>query len=225
MPSEPESIHLANVTLVKEQRSRVRDLQGFRKGHQIPTESTEHTNSFVGRIAAEDLAADLETRFADFRKLLKFKRVDLQVTDPESGAAMISTPWFDYQIIASIAPDDPSEVLWRRQVAEFRSPAQIFSSAFSSVFGNLFDTVELLPPAAIDLADFIDQIEERGLDTVTLDYDRNTTWCHVSLKGIPGQVRLTADRVALVVSQPQSPTKLLEAFVQVRSHFSGINYF
>jgi hypothetical protein len=38
-------------------------------------------------------------------------------------------------------------------------------------------------------------------------------------------VRLTADRVALVVSQPQSPTKLLEAFVQVRSHFSGISYF
>jgi hypothetical protein len=76
MPSEPDSIHLANVTLVKEQRSRVRDLQGFRKGHQIPTESTEHTNSFVGRIAAEDLAADLETRFADFRKLLKFKRIE-----------------------------------------------------------------------------------------------------------------------------------------------------
>ncbi len=225
MPSDPPSPQLANVTLVREQRSRVRDLSGFRKGHQVPTECSEHTNSFVSRIASEDLARDLESRFSDFRKQLKFKRVELQVTDPESGVGQISTPWFDYQVIAAIAPDDPAAVLWRRQVAEFRSPVDLFSSAFSSVFGNMFDTVELLPPSGIDLADFIDTIEERGLESVSLDYDRNTTWCHINLKGVAGQLRLTADRIALVVAQPQSPTSLLEAFFAVRAHFSGIECF
>lgn len=225
MSTDPLPSALINVTLVKEQRSRVRDLAGFKKSHQVPTEVTEHTNSFVSRIAADDLAQDLESRFAEFRKLLKFKRVDLQASDPEGGVGLITTPWFDYQVIATIAPDDPSEVLWRRQVAEFRSPKDLFSSAFSSVFGNLFDTVELIPPAPIDLADFIDRIEEMSLETVTLDYDRNTNWCHVNLKGIMGQVRLTADCVSLVVSQPQSPTKLLEAFFEVRSRFAGIDCF
>jgi hypothetical protein len=224
-PTDPAAALLANVTLVREQRSRVRDLAGFRKSHQVPTEVSEHTNSFVARIAADDLVADLDSRFAEFRKLLKFKRVDLQVTDPESGVGQISTPWFDYQVIATIAPDDASEVLWRRQVAEFRAPQQLFSSAFSSVFGSLFDTVELEPPESIDLADFIDQIEDRGLENITLDYDRNTTWCHINLKGVLGQLRLTPDRVSLVVSQPQSPTRLLEAFFQVRAHFSGIEGF
>jgi hypothetical protein len=147
------------------------------------------------------------------------------VTDPDGGVGQITTPWFDYQVIAGIAPDDPSEVLWRRQVTEFRAPQELFSSAFSSVFGNLFDTVELLPPTSIDLAEFIDRIEERALDTITLDYDRNTTWCHVSLKGVMGQLQMTPDRISLVVSQPQSPTRLLEAFFQVRSHFSGIECF
>ena len=225
MSDDPLPSALANVTLVRVQRSRVRDLNGFKKSHQVPTEVTEHTNSFVARIATEDLSADLEARFADFRKLLKFKRVDLQVSDPEGGVGLITTPWFDYHVIATIAPDDASEVLWRRQVAEFRSPPNLFSSAFSSVFGNMFDTVELLPPAAIDLADFIDQIEDRGLETITLDYDRNVTWCHVNLKGVLGQLQLTADRVSLVVSQPQSPTRLLEAFFHVRSQFAGINFF
>ncbi len=225
MSSDSQPSQLANVTLVKEQRSRVRDLSGFRKGHQVPTDVSEHTNSFVARIAADEIAQDLEARFSEFRKLLKFRRVDIQVTDPDGGVGQITTPWFDYQVIAGIAPDDPSEVLWRRQVTEFRAPQELFSSAFSSVFGNLFDTVELLPPTSIDLAEFIDRIEERALDTITLDYDRNTTWCHVNLKGVMGQLQMTPDRISLVVSQPQSPTRLLEAFFQVRSHFSGIECF
>lgn len=225
MSADPHASVLANVTLVREQRSRVRELIGFRKNYQVPTEVTEHTSNFVGRIASADLAQDLEARFSEFRKLLKFKRVDLKASDPEGGVGLISTPWFDYQIMATIAPDEPSEVLWRRQVAEFRSPKKLFTSAFSTVFGNLFDTVELLPPAAIDLADFIDQIEENSPESISLDYDRNATWCHVNIKGVKGQLRLTADRVSLVVTQPQSPTSLLEAFFQIRTRFSGIECF
>ncbi len=223
MLPEPPPQQLANVTLVREQRTRVRDLAGFRKSHQVPTEVNDHTNSFVGRIAAEDIIQDLDARFADFRKLLKFKRVDLQVTEPEGGVGLISTPWFDYQISAQLAPDDPSEILWRRQVAEFRAPKELFSSAFSTVFGNLFDTVELLPTALIDIAEVIDQIEDKGLSNITLEYDRSATWCHINLEGVAGQMQLTPDRVSLVVAQAQSPTRLLEAFFHARSQFSGID--
>ena len=225
MTTEPCLSDLANVTLVREQRSRVRDLKGYRKSHKIPTEVNDHASSFVARIAADDISQDLEARFADFRKLLKFKRIELQVKDPEGGVGIIETPLFDYQVTASLAPDDSAEVLWRREVTAFRKPKELFSSAFSSVFNNLFDMVELIPPSPIDLAEFIDRIENRGASSITLEYDRNTTWCHISLKGISGQMRLTPDRVSLVVAVPQSPIRLLEAFLQVRSHFSGIDCF
>ena len=225
MTPDPQSADLANVTLVRETRTRVRDLKGFRRSHQVPTEVNEHTNSFVGRIAAEDISEDLESRFSDFRRLLKLKRVDLQVSEPDAGVGMIAAPWFDYLIRATVAPNDASEVLWRRQVAEFRRPLELFASGFSSVFGNLFDTVELEPAAPIDLAGFIDQIEERAVQTIGIDYDRNTTWCHINLSGVMGQVRLTSDRVSLVLSQPQTPVRLLEAFLQVRSRFAGIEGF
>jgi len=225
MTLNSQPANLDNVTLVREQRSRVRDLKGYRKTHRVPTEVTDHANSFVARIATEDLSDDLEARFAAFRKLLKFKRLDLQVQEPEGGTGMIVTPWFDYQISASLAPDEASEVLWRRQINAFRRPQELFSPALSLVFGHLFDTVELIPPSAIDLAELIDRIEERNIATISLEYDRNTTWCQISLQGICGEMRLTPDRVSLIVAEPQPPSRLVEAFLRARSHFSGIECF
>ncbi len=216
---------LANVALVREVRSRVRDLKGFRKSHQVPSQVNEHTNSFIGRIASDDISLDLESCFCDCRRLLNLKRVDLQVSGPDGGIGMIATPWFDYVVRATLAPDDASEVVWRRQVAEFRKPQELFTSGFSAVFRNTFDTVELAPTAAIDVAGLIDEIEKRSLKTIGIDYDRNTTWCHIRLSGVMGQVRLTSDRISLVLAQPQSPTTLLEAFLQVRSRFAGIECF
>ena len=46
---------VAAVTLVRTRRSRVRDLRGFRKSHQIPEEYNEHTAAFIARIAADDI--------------------------------------------------------------------------------------------------------------------------------------------------------------------------
>lgn len=216
---------LSNITLVREQRSRIKDLRGFRKGHQIPAECNEHTKSFVARIAAEELSEDLDLRFAEFRRSLGFKRVDMNVSDPDGGIGTIVTPWFDYQIIACQAEDDPAELIWRRQLTEFRKPEMIREPQVSTAFGNLFDTVELLPPAGIDVAEFIDQVEDASPDGVTIDYDRTASWCVITIKKVAGQVRLTADLMSLVVHQPQAPAKLLDSFIKVRDCFRGIEGF
>jgi hypothetical protein len=224
MSSEPKN-SLFKVTLARHQRSRVKSLRGFKKTHQVPDEFNEHTNSFIGRIAAEELSEDLDQRFADFRKSLGFKRVDMNVSEPDGGFGTIVTPWFDYQISASLAEDDPTEVIWRRQLSEFRKPEMMTAVEVSTTFGNLFDTVELLPPSGIDVSEFIDQIEDLTPLGVTLDYDRTATWCVIGIKGIAGQVRLTGDLLSLVVHQPQPPAKLLDSFFQVRSCFAGIEGF
>lgn len=213
---------IASITLVRQQPGRIRDLKGFRKGHQIPSDVSDHTQSFVGRIAEEDLRQDLDERFEEFRRLLKFKRVDISVTDPVSGTGQISTPWFDYHVSIIHDAEDATAVIWRRQLSEFRQVDKLDSVELTSVFGSTFDTVELAPPAAIDVAALIDQIEEEADERISLDYDRQTTWCAVSIRGIGGQMRFTSDRIALSIHQAQPPGKLLDSFFKVRSRINEI---
>ncbi len=213
---------IASISLVRQQAGRVRDLKGFRKGHQIPTDVSDHTQSFVGRIAEEDLRQELDERFEEFRRQLKFKRVEISVSDPLSGVGQISTPWFDYHVSAIHDVNDATSVIWRRQLSEFRQIDKLDSPELTSVFGTTFDTVELSPPAAIDVAALIDQIEAEADARISLDYDRQTTWCAVTIRGIGGHMKFTSDRIALFIHQAQSPGKLLDAFFKVRSRISEI---
>ncbi len=213
---------IGSLMLVRQQPGRIRDLKGFRKGHQIPTEVSEHTQSFVGRIAEEDLRQDLDERFEEFRRQLKFKRVDISVTDPTCGAGQISTPWFDYQVSVIHDANDATAVIWRRQLSEFRQIDKLDSPELAAVFGTTFDTVELSPPAAIDIAALIDHIEDEADERISLEYDRQTTWCAVTIRGISGQMKFTSDRIGLVIHQAQAPGKLLESFFKVRSRITEI---
>ena len=220
------SSKIKSVALVNEQRSRGRDLSGFRKkSHQVPNENNDRTQQFVGRIAEEEIGADLDERFAEFRRAFPFKRVDLKVSDPDNGTGAISTPWFDYRITVTVADDDPSEAVWRRQVTDFRDPEPLLSSEFATVFGNMFDTIRFEPPEAITIEEFIDAMEDRDDKTMTIDYDRTSTWCQLSLENIPGQLLVESDCVSLTTNQPQLPARLLEAFFRFREELTGIEWF
>lgn len=222
MTSTRDAELISSIALVRHQAGRVRDLKGFRKGHQVPPDVSDHTQSFIGKIAEEDLRADLDERFEEFRKTLKFKRVEISVTDPMAGAGQITTPWFDYQISVIHDADDATAVIWRRQLSEFRQIDKLDAPELNSVFGSTFDTVELTPPTAIDVAALIDQIEDESDDRIALDYDRQTTWCTVTIKGIAGQMRFTSDRIALNIHQAQPPGKLLDSFFKVRTRINEI---
>lgn len=213
---------VSQVALVGEQRTRVRDLTGFRKGHQVPSESNEHTRSFVARIAGPDIGTDLEEHYAAFRKHLNFRRVDLVVNEPENGIGRISTPWFDYQITVTQSVDDCAQIVWHRRVSDFRAPARLLSPEFASVFGKGFNTVELQPMMPIDVTTLIDSIEERKDANVAIDFDRNATWCTVEIRDIPAHMRVTTDLIAFVASQPLMPARLLDAFLQLRRHLHSL---
>jgi hypothetical protein len=211
-PLLPESL-LASVVLVREQRLRIRDLKGFRKSHQVPTEINDHTNSFVGRIAAEDLNEELNVRFDEFRKALKLKRTELTVQDPEAGTASITAPYFLYQITARQAEDDAASAVIRRQLGQIRDPESLKGPGCSMVFGSAFDTVEYMPAHRLDLASFVDEFEDREVTGATLDYDRQLTWCQLVIPGAKGFLRMTADVISVVLTQPQSPDALLATFL------------
>lgn len=211
-----------HVALVREQRLRVRDLSGFRKTHKVPEECNERTQSFVGKISYAEISEDLDERFAEFRKHFNFRRVDLQVTEPENGIGAIETPWFEYRITVTHSTDDASEAVWRRQVTQFRKAESLLSAEFEAAFGNLFDTVEFQPPVPLDVADFIDRLEDRAKDDLQVEYDRSSTWCQLTTERIPGYLYVTTDCIALVTPQPDLPSRLLEAFFEYRESLKRI---
>ncbi|HAP07723.1 MAG TPA: hypothetical protein DCR20_07835 [Planctomycetaceae bacterium] len=210
---------VAAVTLVRTRRSRVRDLRGFRKSHQIPEEYNEHTAAFIARIAADDIAEHLEQRFADFRRQLKCRRTDLVVTEPDTGSAAITTPWFEYQIRATLAEDDPTEVAWRWQLAELKAAQQLDSPEIAGLFQGFFDTVEFCPPGSIDIAELIDRLEDVQPAGVVLDYDRQATWCSLQLTKASAVLTVTPDLLSFTIASPPAPAALLNAFLQARSSF------
>lgn len=213
---------IRQVALVSEQRLLVKSLAGFRKTHQVPTDVNDRTQQFVGRIAGEDIGEDLDQRFTEFRRHFGFKRVDLRVNEPDGGMGAIATPWFEYRVTVMIAEDDASEAVFRRQVSDFHDPKALMSSEFATVFANVFNTIEFEPPVAIEMEEFIDTMEERDNDSMSIEFDRTATWCELTVPSIPGTLLVESDRVALVTNQPQLPARLLEAFLSFQEHLPTI---
>ena len=60
MTSSRDTELISSIALVRQQAGRVKDLKGFRKGHQVPSDVSDHTQSFIGKIAEEDLRLDLD---------------------------------------------------------------------------------------------------------------------------------------------------------------------
>ena len=214
---------LSGVRLIREQQSRVKDLKGFRKSHKVPTEMNDRTVAFVQRAAATDLSEELDVRFEEFRKHCRFKRTELTVSEPEAGRAMIATPWFDYIVNATLASDNVAMVSWRRQLAEFRPQCDWTHAGLTLMFMGAFDTVEVEPETMPVLPDLIDQIEDSPLDGVRIEYDRQATWCQLTMTGVSGLIRISQDCVSLVATQPASAATLLESFVQLRGRLNCID--
>jgi hypothetical protein len=199
----------------------VKDLKGFRRGHAAPTEYSDHTAAFVARIAADDLSAELDERFADFRRLLRCRRTDLQVTGPEAGTAAIAAPGFEYRITAVLAADQPAEVIWRRQLSGFTDAARIAAPELAQVFPAVFDTLEFLPLQPADPAAVIDRLEDQPQPQITLDYDRHATWCTLAFRRPPVVLRICSDSVSLKLQQPSAPQVLYNLFLQLLEHVTG----
>lgn len=220
MPSNLADI-LSRLTFVHEHRLRVKELRGFRRGHQPPAEYTDHTAAFVARIAADDLSAELDERFADFRRLLGCRRTDLLVSGPEAGTALIAAPGFEYRITAQLAPDQPSEVIWRRQLSGFTAASQIAAPRLAQTFPSVFDTLEFLPLQPIDPAAIIDRLEDQPQSQIALDYDRHATWCTLTFQRPIVVLRITSDSVSLKTQQPAPPETLFNLFLNLQQHVTS----
>ena len=190
----------------------VRNLPGYRKGdHRIPEDVNDRTQRFVGRLGGSLVAADLDHVFQSLRTGFRFKRTDLATQETDEGSGSITTPFFRYTSCVYQHPRNADEAIWQRDVSEIVDANQLLSPGFVSVFGETFDTVELVPHSAMNLEKLIDHIEDRADPRVSLSYDRNITACEIGIEGVPAKIQVTKDVFQIKHPHPSSPRRLMDS--------------
>jgi hypothetical protein len=151
------------ISFTRQDRERVKELSGFRQGlHHAPRWSSRQAEEFVARIALGEIEDDIANRFAEIRQSMGYRRRQMEVRSPEGGIASIRTPDFEYTISVSL-DEDPSFVMVTRELSDLRDPRIVLDERMSSTFDGVFDSARVDFDAPIEVEDFIDLAESRGL--------------------------------------------------------------
>jgi hypothetical protein len=212
---------MKRVAFRSESVGKVKDLSGFRKTHSLPDRANEWARKYVARIAAADIKADLDNTFDMVREQFGYKRKDLDVSAERDGMGYIRTPDFEYTVSVSVNPDEPTEVIWRREVGRLSGPEFVRSEGFQAVFGGMFDRLVFEFAQPVGVADFVDRIEESPPEGVKVAVASDANDAEVTLAGFAGKVRITPEAV-LIQGRPGSSTSLLEQFLAFLRKFSGL---
>lgn len=199
----------------------VKNLAGYRKGQPVPDRANEWARKYVNRVAGPDIKADLDNTFEMVRETFGYKRKDLDVSAERDGLGYIRTPDFEYTVTVSVSEEDPSEVVWRREVGRLSGPEFVRGEGFRDVFGATFDRLVFEFAGPVDVADFVDRIEDAPPEGVKVSVASDSGAAAVALAGFAGRVSVTRD--AVVIQGPAgNPSSLLEQFLVFLSKFGSL---
>ena len=219
--SNPYAGLIRSVSFWAREASSVKSLSGFKKGHAIPDRANLSSQTFVAKLAQEQVSQDLKTIFQQLKSSFKFKRTEICVTDQGDGTGTIITPYFNYSISVALDEENPSNVVWHRSVDSIKDSDKIFSKAFAVVFEGVFDTVEFVTPHAVDLDTMIDSLEALEDDRIALEYDHDATCCNLSIEGLTGEIHVTKRSLRFVHPMPDAPSNLLRSFLAIQNALLG----
>jgi hypothetical protein len=222
-PNGPSNSFIESLALIGKRSSSVKSLSGFKKGHSIPDRANTSSQIFIAKLAEEELSADLNDVFKRMRSEFQFKRTQMIVSDSKDGTGSIATPWFSYSISIDHDSADPTSAVWRRAVEKITNSDAVFSEAFSEVFPNVFDTLELRTFSKVDIESLVDSLEELDDDRLELEYDHGLTECHVTIEGVPGEIHIDARTLRMVHSIPRLPSYMLRSFLAIQSALLSSN--
>jgi hypothetical protein len=218
--ADPRLQQLKRGALRAESSARVKALSGYRKFHRLPDRVNASSQKFVADLAAEDVKADVDAYYTAIREHLAYKRRDVQ-SSADQGSGFVRTPDFEYSVRVELAPDDPTTVVWHREVAGIRNPEVVLSKPFAAVFGGLFDTLFFEFTQPFDLETWVDRIEEEVPEGVKVRCASDCSTCDVTVAGFAGVIRLRPDRVEIQGGKAPTSKGLVEAFLQFQDLFAG----
>ena len=212
---------LKRIVFRGETRDRVKNLTGFQKNFKVPEAATPSAQKWTYRMAADDLRAQVEETYNALREHLGFKRKDLESTVGSDGLGFIRTPSFDFTVSVSLDPDDPTSVIWRREVSQVSDPDVLRADGFRRVFGNALDTLQFDFERPIDVEELVDRIEDDPPPGVKVRVASDASACDVTVQGFAGRIHV--ERATLRVEGPPglSPDSLVEQFFAFQRQFGG----
>lgn len=219
----PSNSFVESLALIGLQYANIKSLSGFKKGHSIPDRVNTSSQSFIAKLAEEELSSDLNEVFKQLKTEFKFKRTQMSVVDSKDGTGSIITPWFSYFISIEHDQADPTQCIWRRAVEKISNADALFSEAFSEVFANVFDTLELRTLSKVDIESLVDSLEELEDDRLQLQYDHSLTECQVTIEGVPGEIHVDSGSLRMVHTIPRQPIFMLRSFLAIQSALLGAN--
>jgi hypothetical protein len=212
---------MKRVAFRSETPGKVKDLAGFRKTHTLPDRANEWARKYVARVGAPDIKADLDNTFDMVREQFGYKRKDLDVSAERDGMGYIRTPDFEYTISVHVNPDEPTEVIWRREIGRLSGPEFVRSEGFQAVFGGVFDRLVFEFAQPVDVADFVDQIEDAPPEGVKVSVASDANAAEMSLAGFAGKVTVTPQSV-VIQGRGANSANLLDQFLAFLRKFSGL---
>jgi hypothetical protein len=218
--ADPRYQQLKRGSLHTETTAKVKSLSGFHRFHHVPERVTPWARQFVAEAAAEDVKADVDAVYSAIRERLGYKRRDVEA-GVEPGCGFVRTPDFDYQVGVTLADEDPTTVIWRREVVHIRTPEVVLGEGFQSIFGGSFDTLLFQFAGPFDVRAWVDRVEDEAPEGVQLRCASDCSLCEISAAGFPGTIRLRPDRVEIQGRRSLRSADLAEALLRFQDLFAG----
>lgn len=218
--ADPRLQPLRRGALRGETTAKVKSLGGYRKFHRLPDRVNAGSRKFVADLAHDDVKRDVDEVYAAVRESLGYKRRDVE-SSADHGTGFVRTPDFEYSVGVDLAEDDPTSVVWRREVAGIKNPEVVLSKPFQQVFGGFFDTLVFEFTKPFDLEAWVDRIEDELPEGVKVRTASDCSSCDVQVRGKASIVRLFRDRVEIQGQKTPGSKSLVEAFLSFQDLFSG----
>ncbi|HJZ93351.1 MAG TPA: hypothetical protein VKE40_20915 [Gemmataceae bacterium] len=212
---------LKRIVFRGETRGKVKELSGFQKTFKVPEAATPSALKWTYRLAADDLRAAVEDTYNAVREHLGFKRKDLESTVGADGMGFIRTPSFDFTVSVSLDPDDPSEVIWRREVSQVSDPDMLRADEFRRVFGRWLETLQFDFEKPIDVEGLVDRIEDNLPPGVRVRVASDASACDVTVPGFAGRIHVERASLRVEGRPGLGPDSLVEQFFAFQSRFGG----
>jgi len=210
-------INESEIRLLNERKMPIKSLSGYQKHHRIGKEAI--SEKFLADLAASDLNDELDTAFAKLKSGFGFKRKELTASDPVENFGEVATPGFTYEVSVSTIEDEPANVLWRKAISRISAAETVTCPEFEATFGTQFNILELVLDEPVDVESVIDEVEDCEDDTVSVDYEKDASWCRIEFRGRKESIRVESDRIRVKSGGEISPAELIETFLVAHAQF------
>ena len=208
-----------NLSFTEQRTEQIKQLPGFQKGYRVPTSDNPSDQKFIAKIAEPILDDDLQETFSALRKAFGLKRKEISVDGPFEGGGIVSTPFFDYEVRVQIDAETPSRVIFSRSITGIRDFAKLVDDPFDDVFGKRFSTLIVEVETELDLETIVDTIEDEDPDGISVDYDKDLTWCEIQVLGSTATIVAEAYSIRVESVRETTPKQLLDLFTDIQQQF------